>query len=192
VITFNLCASKIRHGSVSVAIEAEIEQLQKLVLEPDIPDASAIKFHHGASFAKPVPSLGRNRRFIIKSRFIAARRAAAVASARTSISVWQATTAATSYPQLTRHLAMDVAIVGGGITGLTTALLFKRAGRSVAVLEALQIGESVTSYTVGYVAELLSLGYRDLIASFGEESARLEVQARRAAIDCIAKFVQEE
>lgn len=38
----------------------------------------------------------------------------------------------------------DVVVVGAGITGLTTALLLARAGKSVAVIEARQIGAGTT------------------------------------------------
>ncbi|MBD2089733.1 FAD-dependent oxidoreductase [Microcoleus sp. FACHB-1515] len=110
----------------------------------------------------------------------------------TSTSIWQAIAAPTTYPPLARDLAVDVAIVGGGITGLTTALLLKRAGLSVAVLEALEIETSATSHTTGHISEVPDIGYRELIANFGEDAARLAVQSRRAAIDRIASIVQEE
>ena len=40
-----------------------------------------------------------------------------------------------SFGRLDRNLEVDSVVVGGGITGLTTAYLLKRAGRRVAVLE---------------------------------------------------------
>lgn len=110
----------------------------------------------------------------------------------TSTSVWQAIAPQTTYAPLTRDLAVDVAIVGGGITGLTTALLLKRAGLSVAVLEALQIESSATSHTTGHISEVPDISYQELIGNFGEDAARLAAQSRRAAIDRIASIVQEE
>ena len=44
-------------------------------------------------------------------------------------SLWLATAAPTSYPSLERDLTVDVAVVGAGITGLSTALLLARTGR---------------------------------------------------------------
>ncbi|NEQ23838.1 MAG: FAD-dependent oxidoreductase [Microcoleus sp. SIO2G3] len=110
----------------------------------------------------------------------------------TSTSIWQAVASSTTYPPLTRDLAVDVAIVGGGITGLTTALLLKRAGLSVAVLEALEIETSATSHTTGHISEVPDIGYQELIGNFGEDAARQVARSRRAAIDRIASFVQEE
>ena len=48
----------------------------------------------------------------------------------------------------------DVVVVGAGITGLTTALLLARAGRSVAVIEARQIGAGTTGGSTAKVSLL--------------------------------------
>src|SRR5262245_39805626 len=57
-------------------------------------------------------------------------------------SYWHETaeSAATHYPPLAGNIGVDVAILGGGITGLTAAAHLRQGGRSVAVLEAAQIG----------------------------------------------------
>src|SRR4051794_41946110 len=51
-------------------------------------------------------------------------------------SLWVDSAPRTSYPALTPGLHVDVAVLGGGIAGLTTALLLKRNGARVAVIEA--------------------------------------------------------
>src|SRR4051794_18411424 len=50
-------------------------------------------------------------------------------------SLWLATAPPTDYAPLDADTEVDVAVIGGGITGLTTALLLKRDGFRVAVLE---------------------------------------------------------
>jgi glycine/D-amino acid oxidase-like deaminating enzyme len=50
-------------------------------------------------------------------------------------SYWVESTPETGYPRLDGDLEVDVAVVGGGITGVTTAFLLKRAGKRVALLE---------------------------------------------------------
>ena len=47
-----------------------------------------------------------------------------------------ATSEPTGYPPLERDLEVDVAVVGGGIVGVTTAALLAKAGRRVALPEA--------------------------------------------------------
>ncbi|MBD2086325.1 FAD-dependent oxidoreductase [Coleofasciculus sp. FACHB-542] len=110
----------------------------------------------------------------------------------TSVSVWLDTTEGTKYPQLTSDITVDVAIVGGGITGLTAALLLKRAGLRVAVIEGSQIGSGVTGYTTAHLTEAADERYQDLISSVGDTDAKLVAESSRAAIERIAKFVAEE
>src|SRR4051794_30361992 len=43
-------------------------------------------------------------------------------------SYWVDSTPETTHPQLDRDLTVDVAIVGGGMLGITAALMLKRAG----------------------------------------------------------------
>ncbi len=106
-------------------------------------------------------------------------------------SFWIATTPGTDYPSLPGGLQVDVAIIGGGIAGLTTALLLKEAGRSVAVIEADRIVKGATGYTTAKITSLHRLIYRHLIDTFGEEKARLYGEANQAAIETIDAFVRK-
>ena len=76
------------------------------------------------------------------------------------ISLWVATAGQTDYPSLLKDTEVDVAVIGGGIVGLTAALALKRAGRSVAVIEAARVGTGVTAHTTGKVTSLHQLVYR--------------------------------
>ncbi len=62
-------------------------------------------------------------------------------------SFWVASTPTTKYPPLPKDFMVDVAIIGGGIVGITTAFLLKQAGKTVAVIEAGKILERVTGRT---------------------------------------------
>jgi glycine/D-amino acid oxidase-like deaminating enzyme/nitrite reductase/ring-hydroxylating ferredoxin subunit len=106
-------------------------------------------------------------------------------------SIWISTTPKTSYPALAGDLKVDVAILGGGIAGLTTAALLKEAGVRVAVLEARRIVEGVTGNTTAKVTSLHNLLYRRLVEEHGEETARLYGAANQAAIERVARFVSE-
>lgn len=109
-----------------------------------------------------------------------------------SKSLWIATCKGSRFPSLESDLAVDVAIVGGGITGLTAALLLKRAGLTVAVIEAESVAEGVSGYTTAHLTEAFDRSYEDLIADFGEDGARLAAESSRAALLRIAGFVREE
>jgi monoamine oxidase len=57
------------------------------------------------------------------------------------LSFWIDTTPRTNFPTQQDDTAVDVAILGGGIVGLTAAVLLKRLGKTVAVIEARRVAE---------------------------------------------------
>ena len=108
------------------------------------------------------------------------------------VSLWVATAGATSYPVLAGGIEVDTAVIGGGIAGLTAALALKRAGHSVAVLEAARVGTGVTGHTTGKVTSLHRLAYTALADRHGPDTARSYGQANQAAVEHIARVVAEE
>jgi glycine/D-amino acid oxidase-like deaminating enzyme/nitrite reductase/ring-hydroxylating ferredoxin subunit len=97
----------------------------------------------------------------------------------------------THYPTLNGALEVDVAVVGAGITGATVAYLLKRAGRSVALLESDRICAGATGYTTAKLTVGHSLVYRELIDSFGVETARRYASSNQQAIESVAGIVEE-
>jgi glycine/D-amino acid oxidase-like deaminating enzyme/nitrite reductase/ring-hydroxylating ferredoxin subunit len=87
------------------------------------------------------------------------------------------------YAPLDRDLECDVAIIGGGITGLTAAIHLKTAGRRVALLEANDIGAGTTGHTTAHLDMTTDQPLKQLIDDFGEETAAAIVHASRDAID---------
>jgi hypothetical protein len=106
--------------------------------------------------------------------------------------IWRVTTAETHFPQPIADIAVDVAVVGGGITGMTAALLLARAGLKVAVIEAGKIGTGTTGHSSGQLRDVPPAGYQQPISSAGAENASLAVQSCRAAPSRIAAFIQDE
>ncbi|WP_415856414.1 FAD-dependent oxidoreductase [Sinomonas sp. G460-2] len=108
------------------------------------------------------------------------------------VSLWVVTAGTTDYPALDGHVEVDVAVVGAGIAGLTAALALKRAGHSVAVIEAARVGTGVTGHTTGKITSLHRLAYATLARRHGTDTARAYGQANEAAIDHVAHVVAEE
>jgi len=97
----------------------------------------------------------------------------------------------TNYPQVLNDMQVDVAVVGAGIAGISTAWELVRAGRSVAVFEADRIVAGTTGYTTAKLTAQHSLVYDRLRSSFDAETARLYAQSQVDAIDRVARTVAE-
>ncbi len=106
-------------------------------------------------------------------------------------SFWIDSTPDTDYPPLKEGVSVDVAVLGGGIAGLTTAILLKRGGLKVAVVEAGRIGKGVTGYTTAHISSAQALYYKPLIDRFGEEKARACAESCEASIGTIARLVRD-
>ncbi|QAY77732.1 FAD-dependent oxidoreductase [Sphingosinicella sp. BN140058] len=97
-------------------------------------------------------------------------------------SYWNATAAPTRFPQLAGEVHVDVAIIGGGIVGITTARLLKDMGKTVAVVEARRVGREVTGKSTAKMTSQHAIIYQTLERKFGEDRARLYAEAQEAAI----------
>ncbi len=84
----------------------------------------------------------------------------------------------------------DVLIVGGGITGLTTAVLLQEAGKKCVIAEAHTLGFGTTSGTTGHLNTLLDTPYNTLAKDFGKEGARLIKQGTVEAIALVQELSQ--
>jgi glycine/D-amino acid oxidase-like deaminating enzyme/nitrite reductase/ring-hydroxylating ferredoxin subunit len=107
-------------------------------------------------------------------------------------SFWIETTPETDYPALSDALSVDVAVVGAGITGVTAAVLLKRAGKTVALLDSRRIVHGATGYTTAKVTSGHGASYSKIRKAFGEDGAGTYAEANEAALDRIARFVDED
>ncbi|MGI8634621.1 MAG: FAD-dependent oxidoreductase, partial [Segetibacter sp.] len=74
-------------------------------------------------------------------------------------SYWMDSATAPQYPVLENDIQVDVAILGGGIAGLSSAYTLKKAGLTVAVLEKKTVGSGITGHTTGKVSAQHGLCY---------------------------------
>jgi glycine/D-amino acid oxidase-like deaminating enzyme len=94
-------------------------------------------------------------------------------------------------PALDRDIGVDVAVVGAGIVGLTTALMLERVGMDVAVLEMRRVGAGATGYTTAKLSSLHGLTYAKLARSLGREAARTYGEANEAGIAHVFELADE-
>jgi glycine/D-amino acid oxidase-like deaminating enzyme/nitrite reductase/ring-hydroxylating ferredoxin subunit len=110
-------------------------------------------------------------------------------------SYWMHSTDATRFAPLTDDLTgpdtVDVAVVGGGIAGLSTAWEAARAGRSVVVLEADRIAAGVSGHTTAKITAQHTLIYDRLRRKHGAEAAELYAASQTDALEHIAAVAGE-
>jgi len=82
---------------------------------------------------------------------------------------------------------VDVVVIGGGLTGCTTAYAFAAAGIKVALFEAGRIGQGASGASNGWLADEPGVSFASLEKTVGLRAARHGFQAwRRAALDFAA------
>lgn len=105
-------------------------------------------------------------------------------------SLWAATAIpAPTYTQADRDLTCDVAIVGGGYTGLSTALHLARAGRSVVVAEAVEPGWGASGRNGGQVIAGLKANPQELLDAFGPDLGMRITKRMGASADLLFELV---
>jgi glycine/D-amino acid oxidase-like deaminating enzyme len=110
-----------------------------------------------------------------------------------SRSFWLEADPYTPGPPLAGDVSVDIAIIGGGFTGLWTAYFLLRAQPSlkVAVVEREVVGYGASGRNGGFAMTLLSRSLHDLVRQFGVDPARAAHDAVVRSIDDLGRFCTE-
>jgi glycine/D-amino acid oxidase-like deaminating enzyme/Rieske Fe-S protein len=84
----------------------------------------------------------------------------------------------------------DVVIVGGGMTGVVTALSLQKSGKKCLLVEAHNLGYGTTGGTTAHLNTLLDTPYTTIENNFGLEGSRIVAAAAKEAIDTIARYIK--
>lgn len=104
---------------------------------------------------------------------------------------WSGVVATPNYPPLLEDLRTGVCVVGGGLTGLSTALLLSRHGTPVTLVERGFLGSGESGKTTGHVTTALDAGYRTLERRRGASAARLAAESQSAAMELLSGLCAE-
>jgi len=107
-----------------------------------------------------------------------------------NISLWQ--DAVDEYRSVNRpdHSTLyDVIIVGGGITGITSALLMQNSGLKCMVLEANSLCFGTTGGTTAHINTLLDVPYSTIEKNFSKDKAKLVADSVKEAVALIKSNV---
>jgi glycine/D-amino acid oxidase-like deaminating enzyme/nitrite reductase/ring-hydroxylating ferredoxin subunit len=109
-----------------------------------------------------------------------------------TISIWESTAKpGISFPTLTSHKEADVIIIGGGITGLTAAMLLSDAGKKVILLEALQIGLGTTGNSTGNLYVTVDEHLSNIKKKWSADVMKAIVQSRTEALSLIEMTINK-
>lgn len=106
------------------------------------------------------------------------------------VSVWTATAEMPEYDALRGDAQAQVVVIGGGLIGLTTALLVAQSGMDVALLEAGRLGARTSGNTTGKVTSQHGASYAPLVDRHGHDKAQQYATANQAAVEEVAGLVQ--
>ena len=87
---------------------------------------------------------------------------------------------------------VDVAIIGGGYTGLSAARILAKRGVKVVVLEAETIGWGASSRNGGMTLTGLKVPMQTVIKNYGREMAKELFQCSIDSVDTVEQIVKEE
>lgn len=87
----------------------------------------------------------------------------------------------------------DVAIVGGGLTGMSAALTLARAGRKVCVFEATELGQGASCRNGGLLGPSFNkLGLDGLTKQYGTERSIEVVKESLSGLEWLVDFIKRE
>lgn len=107
-------------------------------------------------------------------------------------SFWISTVEPPVFGKLEHDIETDVLVVGGGISGLTTAYCLLKSGQRVVLVEDGHIGSGETGRTTAHLSFALDDHYFEIERLFGIEKARLVAESHIAAVRFIESTVSAE
>jgi len=108
-----------------------------------------------------------------------------------NISLWQSAASKLEINGSVGQDIYDVLIVGGGITGVSTALELQKKGKKCLLIESHKLGFGTTGGTSAHLNTFLDATYPEIDSDFGKEASKLLGQAAKEMIEQIRKNVEE-
>lgn len=106
-------------------------------------------------------------------------------------SIWLDNEENIKFPHVKDGTKVDVAIIGGGIVGITAGLMLKKQGFKVAIIESKRICSDVTGSTTAKLTISSNLIYNQLLSNFGIGTTLKFKDSGILAFNRISKIINE-
>lgn len=107
-------------------------------------------------------------------------------------SIWKEGITNEMCPSLKQDITVDVLIIGGGMTGISTAYHLINSGLSVCLVEKNEVANGVTSRTTGKLTYLQEDMTSKISKYHGKEKAKQYVKSQMDAIQIVKNIVEKE
>ncbi len=101
-------------------------------------------------------------------------------------SLWEKTSKKRNFEDLNKDIEVDVAIVGGGITGITLADLLQKTGLSVCLLERNELMSGTSGQTSAHLSTFWDMGYSTVKTNHGLKAAQSLADALKKSVQHIS------
>lgn len=107
-------------------------------------------------------------------------------------SIWNDNSEIKNYPALQQDISADVAVIGGGITGVSTAKRLSQKGINVVLLESHKIGGSASSHSTGNLYFTIDKILSSLKKKYDTDLVKKVAKSRIQALEQIEEWVTED
>lgn len=107
-------------------------------------------------------------------------------------SLWIESTNKSNYPKLENNISTDVCIIGGGITGASTAYMLMNSNLNITIIDKDKICMGVSANSTGKLTSQHGLFYDYLINSYGYSFAKKYLDSNEKAIKDVYDIICKE
>lgn len=104
-------------------------------------------------------------------------------------SLWLKNIKEKALPRLKEDIKTDILIIGGGITGLSTAYFLKDGNKDIVLVEQNKIGHGTTAKTTGKLTYLQGTVYQKIENIYGIDIAKKYLESQKVAIDLVKEII---
>lgn len=104
-------------------------------------------------------------------------------------SIWTCYIEKNKYPKLQEDIEVDVLIIGGGITGISTAYHLLDTNLNICLIERNQIASGISSRTTGKLTYLQNLIYSNITNYYSKDVAKKYYDSQKETIELVENIV---